>query len=78
MSRKTLAVIAAGAAVGLIVGFIVVTLLDASRGAKIVISDLTDADVSAALKALCGRSPSLKTHSLEGWPPRMGRVIWRR
>jgi competence protein ComEA len=48
MSRKTLAVIAAGATVGLIVGFIVVTLVDANRGAKIVIEG-APSDVEIAI-----------------------------
>lgn len=40
--------------------------------------ELTDSEVQAALKTLRGRSPSLKMHSLHGWPARMGRVIWER
>lgn len=39
--------------------------------------ETTQADVDAALRALRGRSPSLKTHSLRGWPSRMGRVVWQ-
>ncbi len=39
---------------------------------------MTDADVRGATKALRGRAPSLKMHSLQGWPPRMGRVIWEK
>jgi hypothetical protein len=38
----------------------------------------THADVENALKALRGRSPSLKMHSIDGWPPRMGRIVWER
>jgi hypothetical protein len=40
--------------------------------------DVADAEVQAALKALRGRAPSLKMHSIQGWPPGMGRVIWER
>jgi hypothetical protein len=39
---------------------------------------VTDTDIEAALKAVRGRSPSLKTHALTGWPQRMGRVVWER
>jgi hypothetical protein len=39
---------------------------------------MTDANVRGASKALRGRAPSLKMHSLQGWPPRMGRVIWEK
>jgi hypothetical protein len=35
-------------------------------------------DVQEALKALRARSPSLKTHPLQGWPPRMGSTVWQR
>ncbi|HTS76155.1 MAG TPA: hypothetical protein VMG40_08125 [Bryobacteraceae bacterium] len=38
----------------------------------------TQAHVEAALKALRGRSPALKMHSMDGWPPRMGRIVWEK
>lgn len=40
--------------------------------------EVKDADIQAALKALRGRSPALKTHPLTGWPQRMGREVWAR
>ncbi len=39
--------------------------------------EATLADVKAALKALRGHSPSLKTHFLQGWPSGMGHVVWQ-
>jgi hypothetical protein len=38
--------------------------------------ETTQADTEAALKALRGRSPSIKMHSIQGWPKRMGRAVW--
>jgi hypothetical protein len=39
---------------------------------------ITDANTKDVMNILRGRSPSLKLHSLQGWPAQMGRVVWEK